>query len=198
MGKLSWFVLPALDCQLEDSVWYEYVEYISNGLPVDIISEADFINPPPPPPPPIVVGGPNNPNGGSNVGKGNVKLVKNHDSIYYGEWLKLSQPIALKKYSDGNGNTKFSEIFDEVKSSINICNNFENAIDIVTNEPNVWDFIVRRKLYEVLIGKKDWELIPNDKSIFEYGIKIGIPKMDNNNPYKKVYQAKFQTINFKN
>lgn len=197
MGKLSWFVLPALDCQLEDSVWYEYVEYISNGMPVDIVSEADFIN--------ATnntsnkVGGPNNPIAGTNFGKGNVKLVKSHDSIYYGDWLKLSQPIALKKYSDGNGNTKFSEIFDEIKSSINICDRFENAIDIVINEPIIWDFIIRRKLQsDVLIGKKDWELIPNDKSIYEYGLKIGIPKMDNNNPYKKVYQAKFQTINFKN
>ena len=105
-------IITAIDLvwKLEDNVWFRACENISNGHIPNIISDSAFReqlenN---------TIGSHVTPNGGTNV-TANVTVVRHtdHDPILFANWVDLSTAIATHKYTDKNGNSRFSKITEE-------------------------------------------------------------------------------------
>jgi hypothetical protein len=138
MGKISWFILPVIQGYDKDSLWYPYIEEMSNGQNLKILSTADLIalnNQSP------VGGVTKHPAGGISIGA-NVGLIqtkapkgpKNHNPIYFDKHKVLFDAIAIKKFTDDDGNSRFSEIIRNFNlKTIESVNSLEELINI--NEP---------------------------------------------------------------
>ena len=105
--KLSLLAFVEFEDKLEDNVWFRACENIANGHIPNIISDSAFRE--------LVenntIGSHVTPNGGTNV-SANVTVVRHidHDPILFANWVDLSTAIATRKYTDKNGNSRFSKI----------------------------------------------------------------------------------------
>lgn len=104
--KVSLLAFVAIETNLQDSIWYEALENISNGEIPNIVSESEFRQ--------LVdrevVGSNRNPNDGSNVGNITVVRSTNNDPIVFEKWETLSNHISAWSYTDSHGNSRFSDI----------------------------------------------------------------------------------------
>lgn len=109
--KLSLLSFVEFEDKLEDNVWFRACENISNGHIPNIISDSAFReqlenN---------TIGSHVNPNEGTNVTT-NVTVVRqiDHDPILFANWVDMTTAIATHKYTDKDGNSRFSKISKEV------------------------------------------------------------------------------------
>jgi hypothetical protein len=136
--KVSMLAFTAMDYQLEDSNWYKIMENISNGHIPNIVSEADFktiIAKP------GVIGSHLNPNGGNNVGNVTIVKANNHDPKVFEKWEDLSKHIALKTFTDDNGDSLFSTIFRNFQiKELEKVNSLE---ELIKEKSNYYDWLCR-------------------------------------------------------
>jgi hypothetical protein len=165
-GKISWFILPVIQGYDKDSLWYPYIEEMSNGQNLKILSTADLIalnNQSP------VGGVTKHPSGGISIGA-NVGLIqtkapkgpKNHNPIYFDKHKALFGAIAINKFTDEFGNSRFSEIIRNFNlKTIESVNSLEELIN--TNEP------FYNKLY------KDYDTFELDNMFQPYSDYTSLP-----------------------
>lgn len=138
--KISMLAFTAMETELEDSNWFKIMENISNGCIPNIISEADFktiIGKP------GVIGSHLNPKGGNNVGNVTIVKANNHDPKIFEDWEELSKHIALKTFTDDNGDSLFSTIFRNFQmKELEKVNSLE---ELIKEKPNYYDWLCRTK-----------------------------------------------------
>ena len=138
--KVSLLAFAAMDNQLEDSNWFKIMENISNGKIPNIISEADFKSIIAKP---GVIGSHLNPKGGNNVGNVTIVKANNHDPKIFEDWEELSKHIALKTFTDNNGDSLFSTIFRNFQmKELEKVNSLE---ELIKEKPNYYDWLCRTK-----------------------------------------------------
>ena len=166
-GKISWFILPVIQGYDKDSLWYPYIEEMSNGQNLKILSTADLIalnNQSP------VGGVTKHPTGGISIGA-NVGLIqtkapkgpKNHNPIYFDKHKVLFGAIAIKKFTDDDGNSLFSEIIRNFQmKELEKVNSLES---LIKDKPKYYDWLCRTKDDIELDGLfkmyKDYFSLPN-------------------------------------
>jgi hypothetical protein len=202
-GKISWFILPVIQGYDKDSLWYPYIEEMSNGQNLKILSTADLIalNSQSP-----VGGVTKHPNGGISIGA-NVGLIqtkapkgpKNHNPIYFDKHKVLFGAIAIKKFTDEDGNSLFSEIIRNY--NINQLDEFESLEDLFIEdikikrtrsyiERNYSDIVELDKLYCYKFPN-DYGKLPNNVNKL---LKIAQSDKNTNREKDLVYQLKLAYI----
>ena len=193
--KVSLLAFAAMDNQLEDSNWFKIMENISNGKIPNIISEADFKT--------IiaqtgVIGSHLNPKGGNNVGNVTIVKANNHDPKVFEEWEQLSKHIALKTYTDKNGESLFSKIM--YKYSIEKLNKYKSMINLINNNPNLYNYIWQtnddKEADKIFKQYTDYYELPNTESELQKYVTTKWKKRPTKNTYaiEQMLRTKFSVI----
>jgi hypothetical protein len=108
--KVSLLAFVELESRLQDSIWFEALENIANGEVPNIISEAEFRE--------VIsreiIGSNRNPSDGRSPGNVTVVRSTNNDPIVFDKWATLASHISSYTYTDSNGSSKFSDIFNGI------------------------------------------------------------------------------------
>jgi hypothetical protein len=193
--KVSMLAFTAMDYQLEDSNWFKIMENISNGKIPNIISEADFktiIAKP------GVIGSHLNPKGGNNVGNVTIVKANNHDPKVFEEWEQLSKHIALKTYTDKNGNSLFSKIM--YKYSMEKLSKYASMVELIVQNPNLYNYIWQTnddKIADKIFKKySDYYELPNTESELQKYVTTKWKKRPTENTYaiEQMLRIKFSVI----
>jgi hypothetical protein len=193
--KVSMLAFTAMDYQLEDSNWFKIMENISNGKIPNIISEADFKT--------IiakqgVIGSHLNPKGGNNVGNVTIVKANNHDPKVFEEWVELSKHIALKTFTDKNGESLFSKIM--YKYSIEKLNKYKSMIDLIHNNYNLYNYIWQtndeKEVDKIFKQYVDYYELPNTESELQKYVTTKWKKRPTKNTYaiEQMLRTKFSVI----
>lgn len=193
--KVSLLAFAAMDNQLEDSNWFKIMENISNGKIPNIISEADFktiIAKP------GVIGSHLNPKGGNNVGNVTIVKANNHDPKVFEEWEQLSKHIALKTYTDKNGNSLFSKIM--YKYSMEKLNKYTSMIELIVQNVNLYNYIWQtnddKMVDKIFKQYADYYELPNTESELQKYVITKWKKRPTKNTYaiEQMLRTKFSVI----
>jgi len=192
--KVSLLAFSAMDDQLEDSNWFKIMENISNGKIPNIISEADFktiIAKP------GVIGSYLNPKGGNNVGNVTIVKANNHDPKVFEEWEKLGKHIALRKYTDGDGNSLFGKIFERYNLEKD-CKQYDSLEKLIKNDSLLQRRLNKRDgLYvDELLNNlfTDYKNLPNNETELIAHLKKHKKQVAANIALKSVYITKLENI----
>jgi hypothetical protein len=123
--KVSTLAIIGMEDRLEESIWYESMQNISNGRIPQIVSEAEFQEETG-----TATGSSRNPEGGTRVG--NVRVVRgtNSDPVTFEKWMALANYIGTRTYIDANGNTMFSKIARDEYMKIRANDYIEEVLDL--------------------------------------------------------------------
>jgi hypothetical protein len=193
--KVSLLAFAAMDNQLDDSNWFKIMENISNGKIPNIVSEADFktiIAKP------GVIGSHLNPKGGNNVGNVTIVKANNHDPKVFEEWEQLSKHIALKTYTDKNGNSLFSKIM--YKYSMEKLSKYTSMVELIIQNPNLYNYIWQtnddKKSDKIFKQYTDYSELPNTESELQKYVTTKWKKRPTENTYaiEQMLRTKFSII----